>query len=272
MSAAALRTLVNGMEASAGTAVLGSEERGLQYGDGLFETMLLRDGRVRFEADHLARLQAGCVRLGIAAPTTLQDDLQRLQAGHRDGVIKLIVTRGCGGRGYRAPAALTPTRIFSLYAAVPADREPIAVCWCAARLARNPLLAGMKHLNRLEQVLAQSEFSATEFADGLMLDTEGELVCATAGNVFAVIDGVLVTPDLRFAGVQGVMRKQVIAAAARLGLAVEERPLWPAELTVAEEIFLTNAIRGVRRVRRLDGCDWQDWPRAQALATELELS
>lgn len=269
---AALRTLVNGMEASAGTAVLGSEERGLQYGDGLFETMLLRDGRVRFQADHLARLHAGCARLNIGAPARLEDDLQRLQAGHRDGLIKLIVTRGSGGRGYRAPVGLTPTQILSLYAALPADSEPIAVCWCATRLARNPLLAGMKHLNRLEQVLAQSEFSAVEFADGLMLDTEGELVCATSGNIFAVIDGVLVTPDLRFAGVQGVMRKQVIAAATRLGIAVEERPLWPAELAVAEEIFLTNAIRGVRRVRRLDGYDWQDWPVAQRLATELELS
>lgn len=273
MSASVLRTWLDGEEVSAAAPVIGIEDRGLQYGDGLFETMLLKGGRVRFQDDHLARLRAGCIRLGITplSDEVLRNDLEQLRLGYSDGVIKLIVTRGRGGRGYRASAGLVPTRIWSLYAPVPVDGAPIDLCWCATRLARNAQLAGIKHLNRLEQVLAQSELAPTDFAEGLMMDTEGELVCATSGNVFAVIDSALVTPDLRFAGVLGVMRWNVIAAAARLGIAVDERPVWPAELASASELFLSNAVRGLRPVRGLDEHAWDAWPACKAMAAELGL-
>lgn len=270
----ALRHWVNGEEVQKGVHAIGVEDRGLQYGDGLFETMLLRGGRVRFLSDHLARLRSGCTRLAIEplAESVLQSDLDKLCSADGDGIIKLIITRGLGGRGYRAPTNLTPTRVLSLYAPVPQDSPAIEIRWCNTRLARNGLLAGMKHLNRLEQVLAQTECAATECAEGLMLDTEGELVCATSANVFAVIDGVLVTPDLRFSGVLGVMRKNVIAAAGRLGIAVEERALWPAELEMASEMLLTNAVRAIRRVHRLEERTWDAWPVAQAITAELRLS
>lgn len=271
MPASALRTLVNGEQVNAAAPAIGVEDRGLQYGDGLFETMLLTGGRVRFQDDHLARLRAGCIRLGITplSDEVLRKDLEELRLGYSDGVIKLIVTRGCGGRGYRTAADLVPTRILSLYAPVPADGAPIDICWCTTRLARNAQLAGMKHLNRLEQVLAQSEFAPTAFAEGLMLDTEGELVCATSGNVFAVIEGTLATPDLRFAGVLGVMRRNVIAAAIGLGIAVDERPMWPAELASASELFLCNAVRGLRPARGLDEHAWNAWPICKSMAAEL---
>jgi 4-amino-4-deoxychorismate lyase len=234
-------------------------ERGLSFGDGLFETMLLRDGVAVSVDRHLLRLEIGCLRLGIKPPNIplLRGEIDLLTRDHRNGIIKLIVTRGAGGRGYRPAADMTPTRLMMLFPPLNAvDGKPIEVRWCATRLARNAQLCGIKHLNRIEQVLAQNEWDDERIAEGLMLDTEGELICATAANVFLVADGVLVTPDLRFSGIRGVMRERVIESALRAGLAVEERAVWPDDLTEATEVFVTSAIRGIRSVVALQERRW----------------
>lgn len=145
------------------------------------------------------------------------------------------------------------------------------VRWCETRLGRNTRLAGIKHLNRLEQVLAQQEWDDPRIAEGFMLDTEGELVCATSCNVFLVRDGVLRTPDLRFCGVAGVMRARVILAAAELGIAVVEEPLWPDDVATAQEVFITNAVRGIRAVVSLDTLSWSPGPITAQLAAQLRL-
>ncbi|MDY6946605.1 MAG: aminodeoxychorismate lyase, partial [Pseudomonadota bacterium] len=205
-----LAMLINGQPSQ----VIPADDRGFQYGDGLFETTLLIHRRVRFLDDHLQRLFAGCARLGIAAPDeqTLRTEIAQVTADTERGVLKIIVTRGSGGRGYR-PSATSSTRVVVLHRLVPTPRGALSLRWCDIRLGRNARLAGIKHLNRLEQVLAQSEWRQGDADEGLMLDTEGEVVCATSANVFAVRDGVLITPDLRFCGVQGVMRAQVLKAA-----------------------------------------------------------
>src|SRR5215471_865923 len=157
-----LAAVVNGSKVRDVQHAIALEDRGLAYGDGVFETMLLRQGQVRFVEDHLARLEFGCKRLGISAPSidALKNDLQLIAGAQNDGVIKLIVTRGAGGRGYRASADLAPTRIAILYASIEPDAEDgIEVRWCATRLARNATLAGIKHLNRLEYVLAHNEWN-----------------------------------------------------------------------------------------------------------------
>lgn len=254
-----LAALINGSATTDATQALhvhaiSVEDRGLFYGDGVFETMLLRGGEVRFIDRHFARLQRGCERLGIAAPSEaiFQGDVAALIKGHNDGVVKYIVTRGAGGRGYRAATTIPPTRVAMLYPPVERDAESgIAVRWCETRLARNARLAGIKHLNRLEQVLAQSEWSDPRIAEGLMMDTEGEVVGATAGNVFIVTDGLLVTPDLRFSGIRGVMRDAIVTWAQRNGVPAEERALWPDEVEKASEVFVCNAVRGIRPVVEL---------------------
>ncbi|HET9444661.1 MAG TPA: aminodeoxychorismate lyase, partial [Steroidobacteraceae bacterium] len=222
--------LVNGVSPSDPLNAVGVEDRGLQYGDGVFETALLAHGRVRFLEQHLRRLALGCERLGIVAPApaVLRSEVQRLCGSVERAVLKVIVTRGIGPRGYRPSARGNTTRIVALY---PAPASPpttrLALRWCETRLGRNARLAGIKHLNRLEQVLARAEWEDETIVDGLMLDTEGELVSGTASNVFLVREGMLVTPDLRFCGVLGVMRAEVLRAARELGIAVSEEPLWP---------------------------------------------
>lgn len=269
-----LAVLVNGhAPANPGEAVA-ADDRGLAYGDGLFETTVLRDGAVRFLASHLARLQEGCRRLRIPYPgdESLTSDIRNLAGTEREGVIKIIVTRGSGGRGYRPAENARAIRIVSLHPlpAMP-DSAGIAARWCETRLSRNPALAGMKHLNRLEQVLAQLEWNDADTGEGLMLDTEGELVCATASNVFLGRHEALFTPDLRYCGVRGVMRGEVLRAATHLGIGVSEEPLWPRDLEDATEVFVTNAVRGIRPVLALEGLRWEAGSLARRIAAALEL-
>lgn len=269
-----LALLVNGVAPANPSQAIAADDRGLQYGDGLFETALLINGRVRFLDDHLERLFRGCERLGIRAPDrqALLDEIAKVSAAANRGVLKIIVSRGAGGRGYRPPAeAAAATRIVALHPLKETPQHALKLRWCETRLGRNARLAGIKHLNRLEQVLAQSEWREGEFDEGLMMDTEGELVCATAGNVFALRDGALITPDLRFCGVQGVMRAQVIGIASKLGMAVSEEPLWPHDLETASEIFITNAVRGIRSATSLDSLQWSDSTVATRLARALGL-
>jgi 4-amino-4-deoxychorismate lyase len=185
-------------------------------------------------------------------------------------VIKIVVSRGIGPRSYRPSSRSKITRIVALY---PAPQQPagprLALRWCETRLGRNARLAGIKHLNRLEQVLAQAEWEDESIVDGLMLDTEGELVSGTANNVFLVRSGALVTPDLRFCGVLGVMRAEVLRLAREMEIAVSEEPLWPHDVEAASEVFMTNSVRGIRSVAKLGAQRWTDTSVADRLRQAL---
>ena len=225
-------------------------DRGLQYGDGLFETMRVRGGRVRLLDRHLERLLAGCARLGIAPPPPgrLRRELAAAAAGQDDAVLKLIVTRGRGERGYRPTGRERATRILSRWPAPPSTgREPappVTVRVCRTRLAPNPALAGLKTLNRLESVLARSEWRDPRIAEGLMLDVEGHVVCGTMSNLFLRHGTALATPLLDRCGVAGVMRAFVLGEARALGLRPSERRIGLQDLASAEEAFITNALAG----------------------------
>jgi 4-amino-4-deoxychorismate lyase len=268
-----LAALINGQPLEKVETAIALDDRGLQYGDGLFETMLVRNGVVRFLEAHRERLAGGCKLCGIEMPPedVLAREVTTLAARHPNGVIKVIVTRGRGGRGYCADPHTPPTRIVAAYSLPPdIDAETVRVRWCETRLGRNPKLGGIKHLNRLEQVLARNEWHDAAIGEGLMLDTEGEVICATAANVFVIHEGVLTTPDLRFCGIRGIMRAKVLQAALGLGLAVSEEPVWPADVETASEVFLTNALRGIRVVTHLENHEWSAAPVATQLRAALE--
>lgn len=245
-------TLVNGLP----TEHIPVADRGLQYGDGLFETLAVDTGQLLLWDAHLQRLLAGCRRLGLPAPDIeiLADESALLCTGQARAVLKIIITRGPAARGYAPPPVATPTRILcrSPWPDYPAAhaRHGVAVTWCATPLARNPRMAGIKHLNRLEQVLARDE-CAPPYAEGLMCDTDGHVIAGTMSNVFAVTGDTLATPDLSQSGVAGVVRAQVLAVARERGLDCRELRLTPAEVEKAEELFLTNSIIGLWPVNRL---------------------
>jgi 4-amino-4-deoxychorismate lyase len=237
---------------------IGVDDRGLQYGDGLFETVAVRDGRPLLWDRHLARLLDGCARLAIRLsdprPLTAEVDARAREAGA--GVLKLILTRGAGGRGYGYAPDMTPTIVLTRHPLPDypaANREQgVAVRWCAMRLSRQPRLAGLKHLNRLEQVLARAEW-AQEYAEGLMLDTAGNVIEGTMSNLFVRHGYGWSTPDLGQCGVAGVMRGAVLDLAARLGIEVAIRDLTQEEVMAANGLFLTNSLIGLWPVRELAG-------------------
>jgi 4-amino-4-deoxychorismate lyase len=230
---------------------LPADDRGLAYGDGLFETMRLAEGRVPLLDLHLARLADGCRRLGLRTPEAdvVQADLEGARTGRTEGVVKLILTRGSGGRGYAPPADPRERRIVSCHP-LPIYPEThysagVRVRLCETPLGRNPALAGLKHLARLEQVLASREPAPADCAEGLMRDTEGRLVEGIRSNLFLVRSGGLVTPRLGECGVAGVLRRLVLEEAARLGLETREAAVSVEALAAADEIFLTSSIFGI---------------------------
>jgi 4-amino-4-deoxychorismate lyase len=247
------RRLVNGVESSA----ISVDDRGLQYGDGLFETMAAVNGRVRNFDRHMERLAVGCRRLGMPPPPVeqLAVECERALAGLGAGSVKIMLTRGPGPRSYRPPAEPSVTRVVVSSAPRPRTDPDggIVVRLCETPLGLNPRLAGLKHLNRLEQVLASAEWNDPAIAEGLMSSVDGRLVCATAANVFVVRAGRLVTPDIRDCGVAGVMRGIVLAAAEALGIPVDVTDLTAGQLLETEEVFLTNAITGIRPVGEVAG-------------------
>jgi 4-amino-4-deoxychorismate lyase len=248
------RRLVNGVE-GAGVA---ADDRGLQYGDGLFETMAAVDGSIRHFELHMGRLADGCKRLWIPMPGIEQiaADCRRVLEGLGSATVKLIVTRGAGPRGYAPPDEPTVTRIVtaaSSHAHDAAAMRPVVAQVCRTRLALSEQFAGMKHLNRIEQVMAAAELRGSSVDEGLMLAMDGRLVCATSANLFLVRSGRLLTPMIRDCGVAGVMRQVVLRAADELGMPIVIGDLEIGDLADADEVFLTNAVRGIRPVFAVPG-------------------
>lgn len=251
-------------------------DRGLHYGDGLFETMALRHGRVRFLQRHLQRLHQGCERLLLPPPedARIKAEIDAVAAGAGDGTLKLILTRGSGPRGYRLPHEVRVRRILGFSAGASPGRpdEPcgMRVMMCTTRAGINPFLAGMKTLNRLENVLATAEWQREGVHEGLMFDAEDRLVGGTMSNVFMVEQGVLHTPALARSGVRGVMRAVVMDLAARLNIQVVERDIGCRDLDAAESLFLTNALMGIRFVEWLAGRRYRPGTLIRELMTALQ--
>jgi len=228
-----------------------ARDRGLQYGDGVFETMRVRRHAIRLLDFHLERLWRSCERLALPLPdpTRLGKQLKAAAGVRREGVLKLIVTRGVGARGYRPTGRERGTCVLAAYPlsrrASSAVAAPVRVRICGLRLGTNPLLAGVKSLNRLESVLARAEWSDSSLWEGLMRDTDDHIVCGTMSNVFLRRGSSLMTPLIDRCGVAGVMRRWVLEQADALGLRASERRLRWQDLDRAEEVFMTNAVVGV---------------------------
>jgi 4-amino-4-deoxychorismate lyase len=249
-------------------------DRGLHYGDGLFETLLVRNGRARFLDLHVARLAEGCARLGIAcdAEATLSSAIERLGPDATDGTLKVIVTRGDARvRGY-APQGDETRRVLAWWypGPVPARLDSFNVVLLAQRWGENPLLAGMKHLNRLEQVFARRELAAHGADEGLVLSSGGLVCSGTQTNVFLWFGESLVTPRLDRCGIAGVMRAAVLREGARLGVTVQVSDIAAPALDQARALIFTNARIGLRFATRLGARELEQPDALMRLAAAIE--
>ena len=233
-------------------------DRGLQYGDGLFETIEVLNGHLVFLEQHLQRLALGCQRLlfpSLAIKILKKEALSLVKNVSR-GVLKIIITRGSGGRGYRQPQAINATRIISLhpYPDYPDcfQKKGIKTRFCQQRLSHNPMLAGIKHLNRLEQVLARAEWEDDAFQEGIMLDYDDHVIEGTMSNIFFVRNHKLYTPSLTQAGIAGIMRDFILKAAQKIGITTEIGIFSPEDLLKADELFISNSMIGICPIKTLE--------------------
>lgn len=238
-------------------------DRGLMYGDGVFRTLLIRAGRPLCWQRHYVKLRADCAALGIVCPPAdlLISEMGRLIEAMPSCVLKIIVTRGESKRGYAVTEEIEPTRILM---ANPMPEYPpgyspdgIRMHLCSIRLALQPRLAGIKHLNRLENVLARREWNDPALAEGLLLDMEGNAIEGTMTNLFALRGNVLHTPALSRCGVAGVQRERIMDLAGSLGLTVKVEDMPLSRIYEADEVVLCNSVIGVWQVRELAGNTWQ---------------
>ncbi len=231
---------------------ISAADRGLLYGDGVFETMRCVNGEIPLLERHLARLRSGLERLGIASvrEAELRSEVMLCAHARGNGIVKLIVTRGAGGRGYRPPSSVSPTMIVEDF---PLPEWPpewfvdgILIRTCQTRLASNDPLAGLKTLNRLPQVLARAEWDDPDITEGVMLDGRNQVVAGTMSNVFYQQDKQWFTPPLD-SGVRGVMRSLILDEA---GFA--EKPLTFEEREHLQSMFVCNSVFGVLAIRQWD--------------------
>ena len=256
---------------------LPADDRGLHYGDGLFESIGLRAGVVRFLEAHLARLASGCARLGIrfSSMAELRAEIAAaLALAPPRAMLKIIVTRGSAmRRGYAPQGTESARRLMSLWpeAALPTSvAEGVALHRATFTLADNPTLAGIKHLSRIENVMAAGEVAASGAFEALLLDGSGHVISGAMSNVFLVRDGQVLTPRLDRCGVAGVMRGVVLRECASLGITAEDRRVSLDALLAADEVFITNARVGVVPVLRVGEHSFHMTAVARRLGAHIE--
>ena len=248
-----------------------ASDRGLNYGDGLFETCAVRRGEPLLWARHLERLARGCRQLRLPLPdqATLTTEATALCRGHERAVLKVLITRGAGGRGYKPPSAVAPRRVLSLHEWPQGVEERalagIRVRLCATPVSANAVLARIKHTSRLENVAARAEWTADDPVEGLMTDGAGQVVEATAANVFLVEGPLLVTPGLARGGVAGIMREVILEVAAGAGLPVAVEDCGLERVRGADEVFLCNSVAGIWPVTSFDGTAYPVGPATRRL-------
>lgn len=257
-------------------------DRGFAYGDGVFETMRVIDGAVPLWKYHRDRLLHGLDVLGFSIDAKVLDS-EIARAGHAqgNGVLKLTITRGKGGKAYQPPVGddVHPLRILQGRALLDDGlraRDGCTVIACRTRLGTHPQLAGLKHLNRLEQVLAAREVAVAGADEGVMCDAKGNVVEGTFTNLFAVKNGKLLTPpitgeqdDEAGGGVAGVMRRWLLERTSELKLEFEEMSMTLDDLHAMDEVFVCNSVIGIWPVRRLEDRELASGTMTRTLQNEI---
>lgn len=236
---------------------ISSLDRGFQYGDGLFETILVESNTPCYLKEHFQRLQRGCKVLGFPAADIeiIEKEMTQLIDTNQHGVIKVLLSRGVGERGFLPPENPEITRVVSFSASELGLKKSLLcldLILCHTQLSRQPLLAGIKHLNQLERILARRELARGAQLEGLMLDVNGVVIEGTMSNIFIVNKDVLMTPKLENTGVEGIIRNHLIYQAGKEGMDCREVELTLDDLKNAEEIFMTNSLMPVRSIKQFN--------------------
>jgi len=259
--------LVNGKQSDT-VAIM---DRGFQYGDGLFETIEVRQNTPIFLERHLQRLNSDSQRLYLPKLDLglLRSEISQLCQNAGNAVLKIIITRGTGGRGYRQPDEIQPTRILSLHPFPDYPKsyytDGIVARVCNTRLGLNPTLAGMKHLNRLEQIMARAEWNDSDIHEGIMLDFDGRVIEGTMTNLFYAKNGELFTASLELCGIAGILRGWILE-----NMSVTQHDFYLENLQQADEVFVCNSVMGICGVNKIENRFFKIGKITQKLQLALE--
>ncbi len=258
--------LINGKKQSK----LSVFNRLVQFGDGLFETCMVKDGKLILAQQHFARLDKGSQRLHInpiKQSVWLKDIAKAVSLSKLNhAVVKIILSRGETSRGYGFDRNIKPTRIV-IVSEMPDLASNYSLGLCASGYATNQLLAEIKHCNRLEQILARTNLNTQEC---LMLDPQGQVISVSQGNVFAFKNGVLLTPSLDVCGIEGTRRQAVIGLAKKLNISVEVCSLSMEELLSCDEIFITNSVIGIKPVHQVNEQNFSQYSLTEKLSNNFD--
>lgn len=263
-----LECLINGEIST----LLNASSRGLCFGDGVLESIPVHNGRPRRWQTHMDRLGAGCERLGLVMPpqAILLREAQTVSVGLANTVVQIIVIRDGQCTDYAAGEDFSCTRVVSAHpypdGLLERAREGVRARICDLRLAIQPALGGIKHLNRLEQVLASTEMRDEAADEGLLLDSEGHVISSISANIFIVMGDRLLTPRLDRCGVRGVLRSHILKDFASR---CEQRRVQEDLLQEAHEVFLCDCIRGIAPVTAIDDYQYSIGPVTRELQTWL---
>jgi 4-amino-4-deoxychorismate lyase len=242
-----IKTLVNGEESSS----INVNDRGLQFGDGVFETIRIHQGKAVWWQQHIDRLLDGCRRLHFSTlpdVKNLQREANKLLAACDTGTLKIIVTRGNSSSGYAAAADSIPNRIMIFTPGLRHQskaEQGIVLGVCEQPISGSQQLSGIKHLNRLEQVLARLECQNNGWDEGLMLDDKHRIIEGCMSNLFVWQKNRLLTPQLEHTGIKGICRERIILLAEENGLNVEQCELDLGDLQHSDGLFVTNSLIGI---------------------------
>ncbi len=265
-------TLVNGSF----SGVISPLDRGLAYGDGVFRTLKVVNGVPLHWPLHYQKLVEDCGAIGIVCPSAdlfLNDFNLLFQAEEAISVVKIMITRGEGERGYKPSPVALPMRIMTK-TKLPVHPESyfaegVHLRVCETTVSHQPKLAGVKHLNRLDNVLARMEWNAPEIVDGIMMDHKGNVIECTAANIFARFGDELITPKLDTCGVAGVTRMQILSRAKHFNLKTKIKTIDLNTLLTADEIVISNSLYGAWQVRSIDNNATKTTWDKQALAETI---
>jgi 4-amino-4-deoxychorismate lyase len=228
--------------------------RNTQFGDGLFETCLVENKKLLFWSNHFERMKLGCDRLKISMidETLWLSDIKKAFSLMKidNCIVKLVLSRGESLRGYSYKDNIRPIRITIVSELKKNNQDKgFSLEFCNSGYNSNPKLAGIKHCNRLEQVIARAGIKVD---DGIMLDENENVVSVTQGNIFCIQGNRLITPNLDKCGIEGTRRAVILKIAVDLGFDINIKNLSVAELLRSDEVFISNSIQGVGPVNQIE--------------------
>ncbi|MDL4914112.1 MAG: aminodeoxychorismate lyase [Enterobacterales bacterium endosymbiont of Blomia tropicalis] len=261
---------INGIEQKQ----LPANDRAVQFGDGCFTTAAVQNGKILLIEQHLQRLKDTCEQLWLPEVdwSLLEKEMRRAAQNQQQAVLKVVITAGTGGRGYSRTGCGESTRIISLspwpqhYLRL--QQQGVTLATSPIRLAQNAQFAGLKHLNRLEQVMIRAHLDQTDADEALVLDTQGQVVECCAANLFWRKGDTILTPDLSMSGVNGIMRRYLMMQLEAAGLACQVVQSEPAEIFAADEVVICNALMPVLPVRQIDAVNFT----GRKLFNQLQMS